>query len=114
MKKLINKSVHGDTIIEVMISLAIFSAVALLTINLMNSSINTAQTTLESTMARAALDAQAETLRFIHNSYVSERNRSGQDKQFSGLWKALISKGLNTESLSDRLLVQKALANLDI
>ena len=38
---------HGDTIVEVMLSIAIFSAVAMLTINLMNRGLNTAQTTLE-------------------------------------------------------------------
>ena len=38
---------RGDTLIEVMLSISIFAVVALLSVNLMNDGINTAQRTLE-------------------------------------------------------------------
>ena len=37
---------HGDTIIEVMMALAVFAVLAIITVNLMNSGINNAQRTL--------------------------------------------------------------------
>ena len=70
------KEKRGDTLIEVMLSIAIFSLVAIITINMMNDGLNTAQRTLETEMARNEIDAQAEALRFIHNNYVSERQKS--------------------------------------
>ena len=113
--RLIKKEIkHGDTIVEVMLSIAIFSAVALLTINIMNSGLNTAQTTLEATMARAAIDAQSETIRFIHNSYTAERNyglldsqstsSSEKSSQFEMLWKAMLAKvGNQTEITTGKI-----------
>lgn len=80
---------RGDTLIEVLFSITIFSIVAVITINLMNNGISTAQKTLEVTMARNEIDAQAEALRFIQNSYLAEREFGSGDKQFSALWTRL-------------------------
>jgi len=68
--------------------------IAVITINLMNSGIATAQKNLEVTMARNEVDAQAEALRFIHNSYLAERNLSGGFKQFRELWNELTRPGV--------------------
>ena len=57
---------HGDTLIEVMFSVTVFALVIVVSINLMNGGINTAQKTLEVTMTRNEIDAQAEAIRFIH------------------------------------------------
>lgn len=65
---------HGDTIVEVCICVAIFAIVCIVTIGMMNNGLNLAQRSLEVTMARTAIDSQAEALRFIHNNYLSERN----------------------------------------
>ncbi|MCQ2571079.1 MAG: prepilin-type N-terminal cleavage/methylation domain-containing protein [Candidatus Saccharibacteria bacterium] len=85
------KHKRGDTLIEVMLSISIFALVAMITINMMNDGINTAQRTLEAEMARNEIDAQAEALRFIHNSYVSERQESESQSQFRKVWSKLIS-----------------------
>ena len=77
---------RGDTLIEVMLSISIFAVVALLTINLMNGGINTAQRTLEVAMARNEIDAQAEALRFIHHSYVAERQMNSDESSFRYIW----------------------------
>jgi len=77
---------RGDTLIEVLFSITIFSLVATITVNLMNNGVATAQKTLEVTMARNEIDAQAEALRFIQNSYLSEREFAAGFKQFHDLW----------------------------
>ncbi len=79
---------HGDTIIEVCICVSIFALVCIFTVGLMNNGLNTAQRTLEVTMARTAIDSQAESLRFIHNNYLSERN-SNSTAQFKKIWQRI-------------------------
>ncbi|MBQ3409906.1 hypothetical protein IJG66_00915 [Candidatus Saccharibacteria bacterium] len=89
---LINRIRRGDTIVEVTFSIAIFALVAVITINLMNSGLATAQATLEVNLARDEIDSQAEALRFIHNSYLSERelSDSGSDARvYRDLWRRL-------------------------
>jgi len=66
------KTKRGDTFIEVMFAFAIFSLVAIITLSTMSLWINTGENSLELTVARNELNAQAEALRFIHSSYVSE------------------------------------------
>ena len=90
---------RGDTLIEVMLSISIFAVVALLTINLMNDGINTAQRTLEVAMARNEIDAQAEALRFIHHSYVAERQMTSDESNFKYLWNNIVKKANKPSSL---------------
>ena len=88
---------HGDTIIEVTLSIAIFSLIAVLSLNLMNNGVSNAQRTLEITMARNEIDAQAEALRYIHSSYVAERQLSRDQSQFRKLWDALREAAITRE-----------------
>jgi len=80
---------RGDTIIEVTLSIAIFALVSVITIQLMNSGLSTSQSSLEITMARNEIDAQAEALRFIHSSYISERNLVDSAQGYTQLWDKL-------------------------
>ena len=80
---------RGDTIIEVMMAVAVFAVLAIITINLMNSGLNAAQRTLEELMARNEIDSQAEALRYIHQSYVAERQLDKDASQFRKLWNAM-------------------------
>ena len=60
--RIINKLRRGDTLIEVMFSVTVFALVIVISVNLMNGGLNTAQKTLETTMTRnemAALVVQA-------------------------------------------------------
>ena len=66
-------SCRGDTIIEVILALTIFSLVTVITITMMNLGIANAENALEVTTARNELNAQAEALRFIHSSYISKK-----------------------------------------
>lgn len=85
----------GETIIEVGLAISIFATVALIAIGLMSSGINSAQSALEITMARNEIDAQAEAIRFVHNSFLSERelsenkDASGSSQQYHKLWKKI-------------------------
>jgi len=82
------KLLRGDTLVEVLFSITVFAIVAVITINLMNNGIYTAQKSLEITMARNEIDAQAEALRFIHTNYLAERNFA--DNQYRDLWETVI------------------------
>lgn len=84
------KTSRGDTLIEVMFAIAIFSMVAMVTMNMMNDGLNTAQRTLESEMARNEIDAQAESLRFIHDNYVAEYSNANTDSQYRKIWDEMV------------------------
>lgn len=58
---------RGDTIIEVIMAVTIFSFVAVGTMTIMNKGVSAAQRSLEVTLVRQQLDAQAEMLRFVHD-----------------------------------------------
>ena len=99
VKTLSTKVKRGDTVIEVMFAFAVFALVAILSIAMMNSGVATSERSLELVVARNELNAQAEALRFIHSSYVSELTlptcnevTSVDDKcqQFSDLWTKII------------------------
>lgn len=62
----------GDTLIEVLFAVTVFSLVAVGSLSIMNQGAQTAQRSLETTLVRQEIDAQAETLRFIHDSYIAK------------------------------------------
>ena len=66
----------GDTLIEVCIAIGIFSLISIGVASVMSSGVASSQTALETTLAREEIDAQADALRFIHESYMSARNSS--------------------------------------
>jgi type II secretory pathway pseudopilin PulG len=61
----------GDTLIEVMFAFAIFALVAVGSLTIMNQGVSAAQRSLEITLVRAQMDAQAEAIRYIHRVYVA-------------------------------------------
>lgn len=66
-----NKVRSGDTIIEVILAVTIFSMMAVGAISIMNSGVSVAQRSLEITLVRSEMKAQAEGLRYIHQQYMS-------------------------------------------
>src|SRR5664279_826252 len=62
---------RGDTLVEVLFAVAIFSLVAVGGLAIMNQGTATSQRALEITLVRQEVDSQAETLRFLNASYVS-------------------------------------------
>lgn len=68
---------QGDTIIEVMFAVAIFSMIAIGSLTIMNQSLSVAQRSLEITLVRQQMDGQAEALRFINQAYIANFQRGG-------------------------------------
>lgn len=62
---------RGDTLVEVLLAVTVFSMVAVGTITVMNEGSNAAQRSLEITLVRQQIDAQAEALRAAHQAYLA-------------------------------------------
>lgn len=77
----------GDTLIEVMLAVGIFSMIAISIAAVMSNGTSGAQTALESTIAREEIDTQAEALRFIHSAYIADKNSN--NPRFIELWKKI-------------------------
>jgi len=71
MWRLNRTSSCGDTLIEVLFAITVFSLVVVGSISIMNQGVNASQRALEITLVRNEIDAQAETLRFLNSSYLS-------------------------------------------
>ena len=80
----------GDTLIEVMLAIGIFSMIAIAITAVMSSGSTGAQTALETTLAREEIDTQAEAIRFIQTSYAVDKNAAKDI--YAKLWKDIISK----------------------
>lgn len=68
---LTRRTQRGDTLIEVLFAISVFSFVIVGALALMNQGTAASQRSLEITLVRQQIDAQAETLRFMHGSYVA-------------------------------------------
>ena len=62
---------NGDILIEVLFAMTVFSFIVVTALSLMNQGVAAAQRSLEITLVRQQMDGQAETLRFLHDSYVA-------------------------------------------
>lgn len=102
---------RGDTLIEVMFAIAIFAAVAIISIAMMNLGVANAERSLELSTARNELNAQAEAIRFIHSSYTSELTlpectpaavaKGEKCQQFKTLWELITSRAMNPYDPND-------------
>ncbi|MEI6228575.1 MAG: prepilin-type N-terminal cleavage/methylation domain-containing protein [Candidatus Saccharibacteria bacterium] len=81
---------RGDTLIEVLFAIAIFSLVVVGSLAIMNQGTAASQRALEITMVRNEIDAQAETLRFLNASYISAYASGGYtDDSPAGQWRTM-------------------------
>lgn len=93
----VGKFEKGDTIIEVLLAIAVFSLVALGSLTLMNKGTTTAQRALEITAVRHQIDNQAELLRYINNAYMSNPLVETDE---SRVWQQIQTQaGLNTSDI---------------
>lgn len=79
---------RGDTLIEVLLSVTIFSMLAVGTMAVMNRGVAIAQQSLEITQVRQQIDAQAEMLRFVHDMRTTPH--------YAELWSLLLTTHLAT------------------
>lgn len=91
---------RGDTLIEVMLAVGIFSMVAVAVVSVMSGGSSSSQTALEATLAREEIDNQAETLRFIHRAYIADVEAGGSSK-FYNLWKEITDLAIKPNSPTD-------------
>lgn len=92
----------GDTLIEVTLAVGIFSMVAISVVAVMNGGTSSAQTALETTLTRDEIDAEAEALRFIHTSYLAEKDSANQ--QYQKLWENITNIAVDGGNLTEDLL----------
>ena len=90
MPRLIRHRQQGDTIIEVLFAVTVFAMVAVGAMSIMNQGTGTAQRSLEITQVRQQIDAQAEALRFVHQSYVAQFQRGAAPTGKAVLWEDLV------------------------
>lgn len=83
-------TLYGDTIVEAVVAIAIYSIVAVLSLSLMSSGISTAQRNLESTMSRAVIDSESELLRYYYESYLASQSNKNDDARYAAIWKEKI------------------------
>ena len=91
---------RGDTLIEVLFAITIFSLVVVGAISIMNQGVNASQRAIEITLVRNEIDAQAETLRFLNSSYLSAYGTSYAAESPAGQWSTM-SHAVTADSVSD-------------
>ncbi len=96
-----NDTQRGDTIIEVMISLAVFSLVAVVSVTIMNNGLNAAQRSLEISMARLAIDAQADTLDYIREGAYNEAGKSSNAQDYTHKWEKITNKAVLSTNVTN-------------
>jgi len=89
----------GDTLIEVTLAIGIFSMVAIAIAAVLSGSTAGAQTSLETTLTREEIDAQAESLRYIHTAYAVNKNDT-ETNHFAGLWQKITENAIDLNSAS--------------
>lgn len=75
--QLVRRAEQGDTIVEVLFAVVVFALVAVGSMSIMNQGTATAERSLEITLVRQQMDAQAEAIRYIHEAYVASFQNNG-------------------------------------
>ena len=102
------KAKKGETLVEVLASVAIFGFVSVLTVGLMSSTLASSQGVLERTVVRNEIDAQAEAIRYVYDSYNNERRADNISQgKYSLIWGAIIDGAYTSESSLPKWPVEK-------
>jgi type II secretory pathway pseudopilin PulG len=82
---------RGDTLIEVLFAVSVFSLVVVGSLSIMNQGSATAERSLEITLVRQQIDSQAETLRYLNSSYVTAvaNGSTIQSDSLAGQWQSI-------------------------
>lgn len=102
------KRQRGDTMIEVLLAVTIFSVVAVMGLTVMNQGSAASQRSLEITLVRQEMDAQATTLRFMYDAAMAQKGAMGYDastvspSSAAGKWNAILAlRKANATPLGD-------------
>lgn len=85
---------RGDTIIEVVLAVTVFSLIAVGALSVMNQGTAIAQQSLEISLVRDQMDSQADALRYAHNAYIVNLDQS--DAPAITVWNKIIESPVNT------------------
>lgn len=85
----------GDTIIEVLFAITIFSLVAVGGLSIMNQGLGMAQRALEIGLVRQQIDTQADALRYLNHAYVADYGKRGQA---TVMWQQVINNNAVTSA----------------
>lgn len=97
---------RGDTIIEVLLAVTVFSLVSVASMTIMNRSANAAQQAIETTLVRQQVDAQVEALRAAHQAYSRLTTEEARD---NSVWSSLKNTSTNSISTASGCPTQTAL-----
>lgn len=84
----VNRHQRGDTIIEVLFAITVFSLVAIGGMSLMSQGTAMAQRSLEIGHVRQQIDAQADALRYLNKAYVADYGKNGVATE---IWKMVVA-----------------------
>lgn len=90
---------RGDTLIEVLFAITVFAMVMVGSLSIMNQGTLASQRSVEITQVRQQIDAQAETIRFIHSAYVAAYTPGAtfpNGTSPAAQWNALVAKASTT------------------
>ncbi len=82
---------RGDTIIEVLFAITIFSLVAVGGLALMNQGTAMAQRSLEISLVREQMDTQTDALHYLRDGYVADNGNGGQA---TAVWQDVVKRAL--------------------
>lgn len=102
---------RGDTIIEVLFATTVFSMVAVGVLSIMNQGSALVQRSLEITLAREQIDAQADALRFLNHAYVAD---FGKNEGPTAKWRTLIEANAVSQAVPFENIVTNGQCTLPI
>lgn len=105
----------GDTIVEVLFAVAVFAMVAVGSMTIMTQATGVAQRSLEITLVREQIDAQAEAIRFVHKAYVADyqagKTPTGTAAEWVKMTNPSTGKGASKASAFGQVNGSQCLAN---
>lgn len=100
---MIRRGERGDTIIEVIFAVTVFSLVAVGGITIMNQGAATAQRSLEIGLVREQIDSQADALRYIHSAYIANGAIQNVNPAEKSPWERVIAMAYDYDDTSNIL-----------
>lgn len=82
---MISRLQRGETLIEVLLATTVFGLLAVSVMAIMNRGMVIAERSLEATLVRQQIDAQADLLRYVHS-------RRGHDAGYEQLWRRITDR----------------------
>lgn len=80
---------RGDTLIEVLFAITVFSALAVGALAIMNQGAAVAQRSMEISLVRQQIDAQAQALSFINAAYIAQYPSPDPNETYTQRWRSI-------------------------